>query len=224
MFQQRPEPLLIFPCNGNAIEALDCLGTGHRFIGFIDDAPEKQGMEKHGHRILARTALNDSPDARLLAVPGSPTSYQSRKQIIGGLGVPANRFTSVIHPSARISPSATVGYNVLIMAGVVVTSNAVISNHVCILPNTVIHHDVVIGEWTLIGSNVTIAGGTIVGDNCYIGSGSSIMNGLQIGSGALVGLGSNVIRNVQANAKVVGNPARDLAGRTGSTDREDRQR
>jgi sugar O-acyltransferase (sialic acid O-acetyltransferase NeuD family) len=223
MLQQRPEPLLIFPCNGNGIEALDCLGTAHRFIGFIDDAPEKQGMKRHGHRILARTALNDSPDARLLAVPGNAASYQSRKQIIGSLGVKENRFTSVIHPFARISPLAIVGYNVLIMAGVVVTSNAVISNHVCILPNTVIHHDVVIGEWTLIGSNVTIAGSTVVGVNCYIGSGSSIMNGLQIGNGALVGLGSNVIRNVQPDATVAGNPARYLAGRPGSADREDRQ-
>jgi acetyltransferase-like isoleucine patch superfamily enzyme len=37
------------------------------------------------------------------------------------------------------------------------------------------------------------------------------MNGLRIGAGALIGLGSNVIRDVDAEARVVGNPAKPLA-------------
>ena len=36
-------PLLIFPCNGNGLEALDCLGDAYRCVGFVDDTPEKQG-------------------------------------------------------------------------------------------------------------------------------------------------------------------------------------
>ena len=61
-----------------------------------------------------------------------------------------------------------------------------------------------------IGSNVAIAGGVDVGQNCYIGSGSSIGNGVKIGDRALIGLGSTVIRDVPADAVVVGNPARIL--------------
>lgn len=205
-----PQPLLIFPCNGNAIEALDCLGSAHRLIGFIDDTPEKQGRDVHGFPVLGREALGRHPDARLLAVPGSPTSYRGRREVIEGLGVPPDRFARVIHPAASISPLASIGRNVLIMAGVVITSNAVIGDHVCILPNTVIHHDVVVGAWSLIGSNVSVAGGTEIGENCYIGSGSRIINGVRIGERVLVGLGSNVIRSVAADARVVGNPAREL--------------
>jgi sugar O-acyltransferase (sialic acid O-acetyltransferase NeuD family) len=201
------KPLLIFPYNGNGIEALDCLGEVYRFIGFIDDTPEKQGTDRRGHLVLSRAALIEFPNALVLAVPGGPVSYQSRKRIIDGLEISDTRFASVIHPSARVSPLAVIGHNVLIMAGVVITSNAVIGSHVCILPNTVIHHDVVVGEWTLIGSNVTIAGHTFVGESCYIGSGSSIMNGLHVGDGALIGLGSNVIRSILPGSKVAGNPA-----------------
>ena len=98
-----------------------------------------------------------------MAVPGSPASYRRRPEIISGLGVTLDRFARVIHPMARISPLARIGHNVLIMAGVVITSNAVIGNHVCILPNAVIHHDVVIDDWTLVGSNVSIAGGVRLG-------------------------------------------------------------
>lgn len=205
----RAKPLLIFPRNGNGIEALDCLGDAYKCVGFIDDTPDKQGAV-YGYSVRGREALQERPDAHVLAVPGSALSYQSRAQIIFDLGIDDRRYATVIHPAARISPQAVIGYNVLIMAGVVITSNAVIGNHVCILPNTVIHHDVSIGAWTLLGSNVTIAGNTIVGENCYIGSGSSIMNGLQVGNRTLVGLGSNVIRSMVAGSKVVGNPAREI--------------
>ncbi len=207
-------PLLIFPCNGNALEALDCLGENWQLIGFVDDTPEKQANGAYGHRVLPRSALASTASASVLAVPGSPTSYPARRKIIDGLGVAPERFATVVHPTARISPLAKIGHNVLIMAGAVVTSNAVIGNHVCVLPNTVIHHDATIGDWTLIGSNVTVAGSVAVGENCYIGSGTSIMNGLRIGAVALIGLGSNVIRDVAEQARVVGNPAKPLPAAT----------
>jgi len=210
MSQPVTKSLLIFPYNGNGREALDCIGDAYRLIGFIDDAPEKQGTRRHGHRVYSRAALQDFPDACVLAVPGSPASYRLRRHIVAGLWIEEERFVTIIHPSARVSPLASVGWNVLIMAGVVITSNAVIGNHVCVLPNSVVHHDVVVGDWTLIGSNVTIAGNTIIGKNCYIGSGSSVMNDLQLGEGVLVGLGSNVIKAVPSGIKVAGNPARQI--------------
>jgi sugar O-acyltransferase (sialic acid O-acetyltransferase NeuD family) len=159
---------------------------------------------------MGRSALVEWADAKVLAVPGGPKSYQFRKLVIDGLGLAPGQFATIVHPTARLSPLARIGHNVLIMAGVVVTSNAVIGNHVCLLPNTVIHHDAVLGDWSLIGSNVTIAGSVIVGENCYVGSGASIMNGLQVGHKALVDIGSNVIRPVPAGSKVVGNPARQI--------------
>lgn len=203
-------PLLIFPYNGNGLEALDCLGSAFRLLGFIDDAPAKQGTRGYGQSVFPRSALSQWPDAQVLAVPGSPTSFGSRRAVIEGLGVEPRRFAQVIHPTARISSLATIGHNVLIMAGAVITSNAVIGDHVCVLPNTVIHHDVHIGAWSLLGSNVTVAGSTLVGENCYIGSGSSVMNNLEIGDGTLVGLGSNVIRSAPPRSRIAGNPARPI--------------
>ena len=202
--------LLIFPYNGNGREALDCLDGNYEFIAFIDDSPEKQGVSSMGHKVLGREALNIFADARVLAVPGGPASYLQRSVIINSLDVNPSRFVSVIHSTARISRDAKIGFNVLIMAGTVITSNAAIGSHVCLLPNSVIHHDASIGDWTLIGAGVTVAGGTAIGENCYIGSGSNIMNDLTIGDRALVGLGSNVIRPVPSNTKVAGNPARRI--------------
>ena len=202
------ENLFIFPVNGNGLEAIACIDDKFRFLGFIDDTKEKQGKHEYGFSVYSREELTKFPKAKVLAVPGSPTSYLYRDDIINQLNLNQEDFTQIIHPDAIVSPFAKIGYNVLIMAGVVITSNAIIGNHVCILPNTVIHHDCQIGNYTLIGSNVSIAGHTKVGEKCYIGSGSYLINNIEIGNETLIGIGSNIIKSVGNKKKVVGNQGR----------------
>lgn len=202
--------MILFPCNGNAHEALDCLSDDAKAIGFVDDDLTKHNKTVFDLPVHQRNFIAEHPNTKVLAVPGSPTSYQKRKEIIISLNLSPERWAKVIHPRANVSKHAIIGFNVLIMAGVVIGPHATIGNHVVILPNTVIHHDAVIEDFNLIGSNVTVAGSVRISENCYIGSGSSIMNGISIGAGALVGMGSNVIKNINPRAKVVGNPARAI--------------
>jgi sugar O-acyltransferase (sialic acid O-acetyltransferase NeuD family) len=203
--------LLIFPFNGNGVEALDCLADQFECIGFVDDTIEKQGKNnRFGIEVLNRNAFDRYKEALILAVPGSPTSYLYRSELIESLNLPINRFARVIHPNALISSYSILGYNILIMENVVIKATAYIGNHVCILPNTVIHHDSKINDFSLIGTNVTIAGNTVIGSQCYIGSGSSIINNISIGEKTLVGIGSNVIKSVSGNSRVVGNPAKEI--------------
>ncbi|MEX6689934.1 NeuD/PglB/VioB family sugar acetyltransferase [Danxiaibacter flavus] len=195
--------LLIFPFNGNGREAIDAIDPSeYKLIGFIDDDGEKQS---DNYEIFSREILKKFPEMYLLAVPGSPTSFRERTSIISSFN--AKNFATVIHPQASIGRDVKVGYNCLIMAGVVITANALIKNHVCILPNSVVHHDSIIEDYTLIGSGVVIAGNVTIGQSCYIGSGTNIKNGIHVGNLSLIGLGSNVISNIEANSVVAGNPA-----------------
>lgn len=204
------QKLLIFPFNGNALEAVDCLDGQYELLGFVDDTPAKQGVMQWGIPVFDRTALEKYKDAKVLAVPGGPASFKKRREHIASLNIDPARLVSVVHPKANIGKHVKIGKNCLIMAGVVLTSNVIIGDHVCILPNTVAHHDAVIGDYTLIGCNVAIAGGTTIGENSYIGSGTNIINGITIGEYSLVGLGSNVIRPVQPHSRIGGNPAKEI--------------
>jgi sugar O-acyltransferase (sialic acid O-acetyltransferase NeuD family) len=205
-----PRKLLLFPCNGNAIEALDAVGSAYEVIGFVDDQEEKQKKGWNGLPVFGREAFTTFPDAFVLAVPGSPSSFRKRHQIIAELGIDPQRWATVIHPSASVSKYAVIGHNTLIMAGVVCTATSHVGNHVCILPNSVVHHDSQIGDYSLVGSGVVVAGYTSIGERCYIGSRTSIINNTTVGNGALIGIGSNVISAVPENAKFAGNPAKAL--------------
>jgi sugar O-acyltransferase (sialic acid O-acetyltransferase NeuD family) len=202
------ERLLIFPFNGNGIEALDCLDFDkYDFVGFVDDDVRKKSSQ---FDIFPRSILEKYKELKVLAVPGSPATYMNRESIISALNLAPSRYATVIHPGANIGRDVCFGYNCLIMAGVVITSNARLHNHVCILPNSVIHHDVVVDDYNLIGSNVVIAGGTTIGKNCYVGSGTNIKNGVEIGARTLIGLGSNVVKSIPGDSIVAGNPAREI--------------
>jgi sugar O-acyltransferase (sialic acid O-acetyltransferase NeuD family) len=204
------QQLLIFPFNGNGLEALDCIDPEtFEFIGFVDDSEEKRAAS-NPWPVMDRSAFDRYPHARILAVPGGPLSYPKRGEHIASLGIDPARLVSVIHPQARIGHSVRIGTNCLVMAGVVLTSNATVGDHVCILPNTVVHHDSVVGDLTLIGCNVAIAGGTRIGRNCYIGSGTNIINGIEVGDRTLIGMGSNVTKSIPADARVAGNPAKPI--------------
>ena len=202
--------LIIFPFNGNGIEAMDCMGDEFELIAFIDDTLDKQGVSEFGIPVVSRDIIHKYPEAYVLAVPGSPISYKFRKQVIEELKIPITRYAKVIHPCASIAKYAEIGYNTLIMSGVVLTNKSKVGNHVCILPNSVIHHDSIVGDYSLVGSSVVVAGNTEIGENCYIGSAVSIMNNISIGKGSLVGMGTNVIRSFPDDVKVVGNPAKLL--------------
>jgi len=202
------DKLILFPCGGNAIEALDCIDfSRYDVIGFIDDDLKKIGTKVFGLEVFDRTLLEKEPEALVLAVPGNPNNFKEREEIIDGL-VDKNRLTSIIHPNASVSGFSKIGKNCLIMEGVVLKINSIVEDNVCILPNTVLHHDSVIKKNSLIGSNVVIAGHSKIGNTCYIGSGTRIINNITIGSDCLIGMGSNVIKSVESGKVVAGNPAR----------------
>ncbi|MDD2542392.1 MAG: acetyltransferase [Desulfuromonadaceae bacterium] len=207
--------LVLFPFGGNARESLMSVFAINEktveweIMGFIDDDRSLHGKECCGIKVLGgRELLKEFPDAQIIAVPGSPTNYLRRKNILDSLPVDKSRFATIIHPSVGRSPDATIGYNTIIMSNVVISCGVTIGNHCVILPNTVVSHDSAVGDYCCIGSNVSISGSVHIDPSCYIGSGTKIREDISIGSGALVGLGSNVISDIPAGVIAVGSPAK----------------
>jgi len=204
------EDVIVLGFGGNAIDFFDTISSNFTIIGFVDDDINRHNLSYNGINVYSRSFINSNPNSKIISLIGSEKTIHFRDKIIEEFNIPIERFATAIHPKAYVNKDAIIGFDVVIMPGVVITSNAKIGNHVFILANTVIHHDVKVENYTLIGSNVTIAGNVTIGKNCYIGSGSSIKNDINIGEKSIVGMAANVVKSVDSNLIMVGNPARKV--------------
>lgn len=73
-----------------------------------------------------------------------------------------------------------------------------------------IAHNDVIGENSFVIAGAILGGGVEIGENCWIAPNVSIKQQSRVGDNALVGLGAVVLKNVDSNTVVVGNPAKVL--------------
>jgi len=54
----------------------------------------------------------------------------------------------------------------------------------------------------------------IIGANCYLGASSNFKNGVIVGKNTMIGIGSNVIGDIKENVVMIGNPAKEISGKT----------
>jgi serine O-acetyltransferase len=112
-----------------------------------------------------------------------------------------------IHPGARIGKGFFIDHGM----GVVIGETAEIGE------NVTLYHGVTLGgvSWEKTKRHPTI------GDNVVIGSGAKVLGPFTVGSGSKIGSNSVVVREVPANATVVGIPGRVVMATERPSDRMD---
>jgi acyl-[acyl carrier protein]--UDP-N-acetylglucosamine O-acyltransferase len=88
--------------------------------------------------------------------------------------------------------------------------DTVVEDHVKTDDHVHIAHNCHVGRGALLTACAELSGGVVVGAGAWLGPNCSIIQKVDIGPGAFVGIGAVVTRDVPANAKVAGNPARVL--------------
>jgi sugar O-acyltransferase (sialic acid O-acetyltransferase NeuD family) len=214
-----PTPLLLAGSGGFARETIELVKAANRvspvweLVGVLDDNPARHGAEILGTPIVGPCeAVHDYPDALVAAVVASPTDPLRRLRLVARLGLPPERYATLIHPTAVVPESADIGHGAVLHATTVLTADVRLGAHAAVMPAVVLTHDDAIGEGVTFGAGARLAGGVTVGDGAYIGSGALIREGVTIGDGALVGMGAVVTVSVPAGEVWAGVPARRLPG------------
>jgi len=206
------DALLIYGAGGLGKEVLSWVRLLEEFepIGFIDDGLRKDSMVK-GLKVLGGLdVLNSfSTPVNLVIALGDPSS----KSILIKMIDPGRVYYPVLkHPSVILQDDSSIriGEGCILTAGCVLTTDIRIGSHVLINLNSTVGHDVEIGSCSSIMTGVNVAGGVKIGDGVLVGSGVNILNHVKVGDFCKVGMGAVVIRDVEAEATVVGVPARKI--------------
>jgi UDP-N-acetylbacillosamine N-acetyltransferase len=124
------------------------------------------------------------------------------------------KLPALIHPSAIVSPSATIESGTVIMPLCVINAHAVIGKGVIINSGAIIEHDCILGDYSHISPNVALAGNVTIGDYTHIGIGATIIQNITVGKNALIGAGSVVIGHFPDNCTAAGAPSKIIRSST----------
>ena len=180
-----------------------------QLLGFLDDDPQRWGEPVAGVSVLGGLdRLGELDDARVVVCTGHPGNYTSKRRIVERLGLPPQRYATLVHPAAVLAPSCSVGEGTVVLAGVVATTDVAIGAHVGLMPQVVLTHDDRLDDFVTVGAGARIAGTVHVREGAYLGSGCLIRENRTIGPWALVGMGAVVTRDVPGGEVWAGTPAR----------------
>ncbi len=111
---------------------------------------------------------------------------------------------------AMVSPGASLGVGVAVLAGAVVNTSAAVADGVILNTRCCVDHDVRVGAFAHVAVGVAVAGGVTIGERALLGVGASVTPMRTIGADAIVGAGAVVVHDVEEGVTVVGVPARPI--------------
>lgn len=117
---------------------------------------------------------------------------------------------TLIHPSAVISPSVTIGKGTVVMANCVINAGSSIGEGCIINTASTIDHDCKVYNYVHISPGSHIAGTVEIKERTWIGIGSSIINNIKICKDCIFGAGSVVIKDIFSSGTYVGVPVKKL--------------
>lgn len=209
-------PLIVLGAGGHAKVLIDALRlAGRRILFTVDADPARHGGSVAGVSVRGGddVVLAHAPETVLLVHGlGSTRQCEDRRRLFERMKQRGYRFASVVHPSAVVSPSASLGEGVQVLAGAVVQPGAALEDDVIVNTNASVDHDCQVGRHSHVGPGACLGGGVRVGERTHVGAGATVIQYRTIGAGVLIGAGSVVVRDLPDGTTAYGVPARIVPG------------
>ena len=192
--------MILYGASGHAKVIIDILEANGQKIDFIvDDNPSL--IELLGYEVRRNTGKYDEA---IISIG----SCEIRMKVVEGLKV--GKYATAVHPSAVVSPRATIDEGTVVMQGGVVQSCAKIGKHCIVNTGASVDHDCEIGDYVHVAPHATVLGGVKVGEGSWIGAGAVVKQYITIGKNCMIGAGAVVLRDVPDGATVVGVPGKEI--------------
>lgn len=160
-----------------------------------------------GHMPALRANLAEVPDLRgtqLLVCIGDPVA---RYRVLHEIAAVSGRLASLIHPTAYVAATATIGAGSIICPMAFIGPFARVGLNCAINVHAVVGHDVILGDCTVLSPGADINGHGQTGEAAFLGAGAVISPKVQLGAFSKLSAGSVLARSTEEGFLVHGNPA-----------------
>jgi UDP-perosamine 4-acetyltransferase len=210
------EKVILIGGGGHArqvIEIIKACGSYH-IVGITDNDPLKRKRRIDGVPVVGNDeALHHyfKKGVRQAFISlGSVDDTKARINLYKMLIEIGFELINVIHASALVSASVTLGTGNAIMPGSIINAHTTLGSNCIINTGAIVEHDCSIEDHVHIATGAKVAGGVTIQEGSHIGLGALIKQGITIGKYAIVGAGALVLDDVPDKVVCGGIPAKIL--------------
>jgi sugar O-acyltransferase (sialic acid O-acetyltransferase NeuD family) len=198
-------PILILGATAFSAEVADVVSSsGRRVAGFVENDDRSRLGDLDGLPVRWIDDVADLvDDHEVLCALGTT----HRMRLITEARELGFRFATVVHASAVVSGSASLGVGVLAGVASVVAAHSSIGDFTVLNRAALVGHHTTIGPCSTISPGANIAGTCNIGERTYVGMGAIVLNNLTVGERAVIAAGAVVTTDVPDRALVAGVPA-----------------
>ncbi len=204
-------PLLILGAGGHAralVELIRALG-GWRVVAVLDanpEAPPVLGEPVLGNETLLPRLRVQGLAQAVVAIGHNATRLAAAERLRRlGFGFPV-----LVHPSAVLAGSASLGEGTVVLPRVVLGAQARVGAFCILNSGCIVEHDALLEDGVHVGPGAVLPGHATLGARALMGTGSCAVVGVQVGADAIVAAGAVVAQAVAPGARVAGVPAREI--------------
>jgi sugar O-acyltransferase (sialic acid O-acetyltransferase NeuD family) len=121
---------------------------------------------------------------------------------------PQAQFPPIVHSSAWVSPTASLGRGAVVLAQASVGSDSTLGVGALINTGASLDHDSTLGDFASLGPGARTSGNTLIGPRTMLGLHAGVLQGRTIGEDTVVGAHSLVIEDIPALSVAIGTPCR----------------
>jgi sugar O-acyltransferase (sialic acid O-acetyltransferase NeuD family) len=181
---------------------------GAAFAGYLDMNPDPLAGSAYALPWLGTPDdYAPAPGDRLVLGIGDPAG---KRAVVEALRAKGARFASLIHPTAVVARTATLGEGVVLCPHTLVSADCRVGDFVAVNVMSSIGHDVVVGAYSTLSGHVDLTGFVQVGEACFFGTGARVLPKVKVGKGAKIGAGATIMRGVPDDAVMFTMPAKRL--------------
>lgn len=150
--------------------------------------------------VLPLDEFKPGADEAYLLGPTTPTRKLLADEVVQRFGL---GFCTLVHPTAYVSPLATLGSGVFVGARSAIGPGAVLGDHVFVNRGATIGHDTHIGAFSRLQPGSNVGGLSRFGIGVTVGIGATVVERLVVGDGAFIGAGAIIAADVPAGARMI---------------------